>query len=372
MGRHHKPSSTGKHLVAAATVTTLTMPAIAGATAGDASAAPDSTWDQLAGCESSGNWKINTGNGFYGGLQFTQSTWEAFGGLKYAPRADLATKAEQIAVAELTLQGQGWGAWPSCTKKLGITGAAEPRNVAATPAPKAAAPKVAATAERVHPLPTGRITSRFKEAGRPGHLGLDLAAPVGTPVRAAVDGTVTFSGWSTGGYGNLVKVASAGGIETRYAHLSKLGKTGKVKAGDVIGYVGSTGDSTGPHLHFEVRDGGTAINPEVWLRGASKAPAADPAPKAAPKVPAPKVEPKKPSVEAYQALPKVAPKATTVVPDGARFTPGGDGEYVVQAGDTLSHLAVKHGTTVERLMELNRDILEYPDWVFAGERIHLR
>lgn len=368
MGRHHKPSSTGKHLAAAATITTLTMPAIAGV----AEAAPDSTWDQLAGCESSGNWAINTGNGFYGGLQFTQSTWEAYGGLKYAPRADLATRGEQIAVAELTLQGQGWGAWPACTKKLGITGAAEPRTVTA-PKPAAPAPKVAAKAERVHPLPTGRITSRFKEAGRPGHLGLDLAAPIGTPVRAAADGTVTFSGWSTGGYGNLAIVKHAGGIETRYAHMSKLGKTGKVEAGDVIGYVGSTGDSTGPHLHFEVRDGGTAINPEVWLRGASKAPATAAAPAAKPAPQAPKAAPKKaPSVEAYQALPVVTPKAPSRVPAGARFTPGGDGEYVVQAGDTLSQLAVDHGTTVERLMELNRDILEYPDWVFAGERIHLR
>jgi len=79
--------------------------------AGNASAAPDSTWDAVAGCESSGNWAVNTGNGYYGGLQFSQSTWQAYGGQAYAPRADLATREQQIAVAEKALAGQGWAAW---------------------------------------------------------------------------------------------------------------------------------------------------------------------------------------------------------------------------------------------------------------------
>lgn len=68
-------------------------------------------WDNVAQCESSGDWSINTGNGYYGGLQFSQSTWEAYGGTQYAPRADLATPSQQKAVAEKTLDGQGWGAW---------------------------------------------------------------------------------------------------------------------------------------------------------------------------------------------------------------------------------------------------------------------
>jgi uncharacterized protein YabE (DUF348 family)/transposase len=78
----------------------------------------DDTWDALARCESSGNWGINTGNGFYGGVQFTQSTWESFGGLRYAPRADLATREEQIAIAEVTRARQGWGAWPVCSARV--------------------------------------------------------------------------------------------------------------------------------------------------------------------------------------------------------------------------------------------------------------
>ncbi|MEV0254839.1 transglycosylase family protein [Streptomyces sp. NPDC050732] len=77
-------------------------------------------WECLAECESNGRWHTNTGNGFYGGLQFWQPTWEAYGGLKYAPRADLATKEEQIKVAEKVLRTQGWGAWPACSKKLRI------------------------------------------------------------------------------------------------------------------------------------------------------------------------------------------------------------------------------------------------------------
>jgi len=103
-------------------------------------------WSGVAQCESGGNWHINTGNGYYGGLQFSQSTWAAYGGLSYAPRADLATPAQQIAVAEKVLVGQGIGAWPVCGKYLteGTTSVA-----AAAPAPApapAAAPAPAPAA----------------------------------------------------------------------------------------------------------------------------------------------------------------------------------------------------------------------------------
>lgn len=76
-------------------------------------------WDALARCEAGGNWAINTGNGFYGGVQFDQNTWERNGGLRYAPRADLATREEQIAIAEVTRARQGWGAWPTCSGRIG-------------------------------------------------------------------------------------------------------------------------------------------------------------------------------------------------------------------------------------------------------------
>lgn len=77
-------------------------------------------WDSIAQCESTGNWSINNGNGFSGGLQFTPSTWAAFGGTQYASGAHMASREQQIAVAEKVQAAQGWGAWPACTSKLGL------------------------------------------------------------------------------------------------------------------------------------------------------------------------------------------------------------------------------------------------------------
>ncbi|WP_116506022.1 transglycosylase family protein [Micromonospora sp. B006] len=96
-------------------------------------------WDAVARCESGGNWKINTGNGYYGGLQFSRATWNGYGGQKYAARADLASRSEQIAVAEKVLRGQGIGAWPVCGRKGGSASAAATRSERATP--KKANPK---------------------------------------------------------------------------------------------------------------------------------------------------------------------------------------------------------------------------------------
>ncbi|MFJ7249343.1 transglycosylase family protein [Kitasatospora sp. NPDC098652] len=122
----------------------LTVPCL---TTGTANAAPVATWDKVAQCESGGNWSINTGNGFYGGLQFTSSTWAAFGGTAYAPQANQATKDQQIAVAEKVLASQGPGAWPVCSVQAGLTkGGAAPTvdtsagSAAAKPAAKPATP----------------------------------------------------------------------------------------------------------------------------------------------------------------------------------------------------------------------------------------
>ncbi|ATG54119.1 resuscitation-promoting factor [Brachybacterium ginsengisoli] len=84
------------------------------------SAPSGSVWDRLAQCESGGNWSINTGNGYYGGIQFDRGTWLAYGGDKYAPTANLATREQQIDIAKKVQANQGWGAWPSCTSQLGI------------------------------------------------------------------------------------------------------------------------------------------------------------------------------------------------------------------------------------------------------------
>ncbi|MEU9442164.1 transglycosylase family protein [Streptomyces sp. NPDC048304] len=118
-GKHRRPSKAVRAVaLAGVTGAAVAAPLMA---AGNASAATASQWDAVAQCESGGNWSINTGNGFYGGLQFTNSTWAAYGGTAYASRADLATKAQQIAVAEKVLAGQGKGAWPVCGTGLTST-----------------------------------------------------------------------------------------------------------------------------------------------------------------------------------------------------------------------------------------------------------
>ncbi|MFF2954724.1 transglycosylase family protein [Kitasatospora sp. NPDC057965] len=136
----------------------LTIPCL---TAGTASAASVATWDKVAQCESGGNWSINTGNGFYGGLQFTNSTWASFGGTGYAARADLATKDQQIAIAEKVLAVQGPGAWPVCSVQAGLTKGGAPAAVdtssaaATTPAAQTPAPAAKPT-EKPAAVPQSR------------------------------------------------------------------------------------------------------------------------------------------------------------------------------------------------------------------------
>lgn len=118
------------------------------------------------------------------------------------------------------------------------------------------------------PVKSGyRMTSGFGPRWGRMHNGLDFAAAIGTPIYAPADGVVTFAGWSSG-YGRLVKVQHAFGIETRYAHQSRIRvEVGqRVSRGDRIGDIGNSGRSTGPHLHYEVRVGGTPVNPMTYIR----------------------------------------------------------------------------------------------------------
>ncbi|WP_030059436.1 MULTISPECIES: transglycosylase family protein [Streptomyces] len=144
-GRHRRRTQAEKAIaVAGVAGVGLALPLL---TATGASAAPASSWDSVAQCESGGNWSINTGNGFYGGLQFTSSTWKAYGGTAYAPQANQASKGQQIAVAEKVLASQGPGAWPVCSQKAGLSKGGAPAAVDtfsdATPqsAPKQQTPK---------------------------------------------------------------------------------------------------------------------------------------------------------------------------------------------------------------------------------------
>ncbi|MFC8358267.1 transglycosylase family protein [Streptomyces griseorubiginosus] len=335
---------------------------------GTAHAADVDTWNKVAACESSNNWSINTGNGYYGGLQFTRSTWEAYGGTRYAARADLATKDQQIAVAEKVLDGQGPGAWPTCSVRAGLTrGGGTPdieplgeRSAAVrevrpqtTPQSRAGTAQmytvvrgdslsgiadahqvrggwrqlydanrqtIGADPDLILPgqrlklrAPAGatttadpvssrssrktspaRTSEKREDAHRTGlvapvnaslgtpyhkagsawskgyHTGVDFAVPTGTTVKAVAAGTVVASGWG-GSFGYQVVIRHGDGRYTQYAHLSaisvKAGQT--VGAGQRIGRSGSTGNSTGPHLHFEVRSGpgfGSDIDPVAYLR----------------------------------------------------------------------------------------------------------
>lgn len=121
---------------------------------------------------------------------------------------------------------------------------------------------------------TGTITSRYGESSSirsSNHTGLDIAAPKGTEIKAVAKGTVTFAE-SSGSYGYLVKIDHGNGVETWYAHTSKMLVTEgqEVKAGDVIALVGSTGNSTGPHLHLEIRINGEHVNPQKYLYNTNK------------------------------------------------------------------------------------------------------
>ncbi|MFF4435894.1 transglycosylase family protein [Streptomyces sp. HUAS 14-6] len=118
-GKHRRPSKAVRAVaLAGVTGAAVAAPLMA---AGNASAATASQWDAVAQCESGGNWSINTGNGYFGGLQFSASTWAAYGGTAYAPQANQASKAQQIAVAEKVLAAQGKGAWPVCGTGLSST-----------------------------------------------------------------------------------------------------------------------------------------------------------------------------------------------------------------------------------------------------------
>jgi len=159
MSKHLSPSRALTRSVRGGTVLVGAAAIGIGVLAAPASAATHD-WTGVAQCESGGNWSINTGNGYYGGLQFSSPTWLGHGGGDFAPRADLATPAEQIAVAERVLLTQGVGAWPTCGKQLrsGTTAAASapapaPAPRATAPAPRAAAPAPAASA------PTARAAS---------------------------------------------------------------------------------------------------------------------------------------------------------------------------------------------------------------------
>ncbi|MFH8385924.1 transglycosylase family protein [Kitasatospora sp. NPDC018058] len=231
---------TSRHETAAATDTTVStkrnrvrMAVVAGAavaalpvaglvTATSASAAPSSAWDAVAQCESGGNWSISTGNGFHGGLQFTPSTWAAYGGTAYAPQANQATKAQQISVAEKVLASQGPGAWPVCSKKAGLSKGGAPAVVdtsADTSAP-AAKPTTRAAKPAAAPKAAQPAASKAKQPAAPKTKQQAPKAAPGQPsAKPAHSAPVTEKNTSGGGYtvrsgDTLSDIAAKFGVDT--------------------------------------------------------------------------------------------------------------------------------------------------------------
>ncbi|WP_406167125.1 transglycosylase family protein [Streptomyces sp. NBC_00996] len=162
------------------------------AATGNAVAADSGVWDRIAKCESGGNWHINTGNGYYGGLQFSAGTWRAYGGAAYASTADKASKAAQIAVASKVQRAQGWGAWPTCSARAGAYGNAPASSGAASAGGSAvtkSAPKSAPSTSKPSKAParpsghTNRGSSRGDYTVRSGDTLSGIAARHGTTWR---------------------------------------------------------------------------------------------------------------------------------------------------------------------------------------------
>jgi resuscitation-promoting factor RpfA len=160
-GRHRAPTSASKLRRRAATVAaTAGVAAVAPLLAAGPASADSVNWDAIAACESGGNWSTSTGNGYYGGLQFSAGTWRAYGGGAYAPTANQASRSQQIAIAEKVLQGQGIGAWPVCGKRAGST--ATPRK-ATTAAPKVTERATRSERRSVPTTTTPRTTTKRQQ-----------------------------------------------------------------------------------------------------------------------------------------------------------------------------------------------------------------
>jgi nucleoid-associated protein YgaU len=213
VARHRKPSKARTFALRGATVGVVAGAAALGLGAGTASAAPDSTWDAVAQCESTNNWSINTGNGYYGGLQFSQSTWNAYGGQEYAARADLASKEQQIAIAEKTLAGQGWGAW-ACAYAGGGEGSTQRSVSGSSSSPERSSSESSSSSAESSSSSQASRSSRNSEPSQAASRSSNRSAQSAessssssvTPGSAA-DGTYTVASGDT-----LSKIAAANGV----------------------------------------------------------------------------------------------------------------------------------------------------------------
>ncbi|MFB7471405.1 transglycosylase family protein [Kitasatospora sp. NPDC056184] len=208
-------------VVAGAAVAALPVAGLVTATS--AAAAPASSWDVVAKCESGGNWGISTGNGFYGGLQFTPSTWRSYGGTAYAPQAHQASREQQISVAEKVLAKQGPGAWPVCSAKAGLRKGGAPADAgdAPAPAPKAQPPAKQAPAQAQKPTPR-KAPAAPSQAPAQGAAKPAAPAAKPAPKPAAPDRNAAGGGYTVKSGDTLSGIAAKFGLDTAALHARNL------------------------------------------------------------------------------------------------------------------------------------------------------
>ncbi|MBD0690293.1 hypothetical protein BG452_30450 [Streptomyces sp. CBMA123] len=202
-------------VIAGAAVAALPVAGLVTATS--ASAAPTSAWDTVAQCESGGNWSISTGNGFHGGLQFTPSTWAAYGGTAYAPQANQATRAQQIAVAEKVLASQGPGAWPVCSKKAGLSKGGAPAAVDTTAGSDSGTPsaKPAQRSAKAAPKAAQHAAPKAKPYAPEAPQGRPSAKPVqAAPAAPAAERNTSGGSYTVRSGDTLSDIAAKFGVDT--------------------------------------------------------------------------------------------------------------------------------------------------------------
>ncbi|MFJ4828414.1 transglycosylase family protein [Streptomyces sp. NPDC088747] len=374
---HRKPKhAAAKRVLASTAVTGIVGTSLTVATAGTADGASVSVWDRVAECESGNNWKINTGNGYYGGLQFSASTWSAYGGGAYATTADLATKTQQILIAEKVLAAQGPGAWPTCSVKAGLTrGGGAPFSAKMAPKAVPVAPK-SAPAKPKAGTATRAVSFARSKIGSPYLWG-------GNGPRAYDCSGLTSAAWRAAGI-NIPRTADA-----QWKNLPRVSMH-SLKPGDLVafGYSHSYADHIGMYVgggmlidtasrnpgggvgigKLSSRTGGGswhalgAVRPQGSTQGAAV--------KKAPPVVTNEGVPDKPN-----AAPKSKPAAGTKAAPRTKRAPTtwGGKAYKVRAGDYLHRIAVAHNVKGgwQALYAANRSVvggnphLIFPDQVLT-------
>ncbi|WP_051581036.1 transglycosylase family protein [Pseudonocardia acaciae] len=368
-GRHRKPSNAGKNI--AKTAIAGAVMGVPLATAGQAHAAPDEVWDRVAKCESGNNWAINTGNGFQGGLQFTPSTWRSFGGTQYAASAHKATREQQIAVAEKVLAGQGWGAWPVCSRKAGATGSKPTPRVITVKAP------AKKTEKATKPAPD---SGRGKHALAPGTPAVPLPAPVPAPVvpeagrlapLQAATGPTALTAMPLGSQ-------PASGSSTTPAPAPTEAPGTALAAATPAPEKPAPAPAekpTEPLLTALAAPPPSAAAPAP-AEAAAPAPGTAPAPAAAPAAPAEEAA-KPPAVLAAPEKPATGPTpaAVTVPTPGAKEAPAPTGPrtYQVRPGDTLSGIATAQGVSGgwQAIYQANRGSVGDANLIRPGQQLNL-